>query len=186
MIFVIALSQSETVKKVLELGLRCHNYVSLVTTSMSFPLVVAGVFCKDLTFRSLLLLSDWKTSIIMTVIKPIPKPMSDDFTDFLSHILCSVGSPIGNSLGCWCAGLKVSYWDITKLQHFLSYVEPTHSSTSIQFTKKSETTRWLLRRWRDVCKGQKRGSLCTKCSAGTRAVTVKRRWVMWFLEVHFL
>ena len=58
MIFVIALSQSETVKKALELGLRYHNYVSLVTTSMSFPLAVAGVFCKDLTFRSLLLLSD--------------------------------------------------------------------------------------------------------------------------------
>lgn len=104
-----------------------------------------------------------------------------------SHIWCSVGGPTGNSMGYWCAGLKVSYWDITRLQHFefLIYVEPIRSSTSIQFTKKSETTRWLLRRWRDVRKIQRRGSLCTECSAGTRAVQVKRRWVMQLLESAF-
>ena len=33
--------------------------------------------------------------------------------------------------------LKVSFWGITKLQHSLIYVKPTHSFTSKQFIKKS-------------------------------------------------
>lgn len=50
-----------------------------------------------------------KLTRVKNALLDILKPMSDDFTNFLSHILCSVRCATGNSLGCWCPGLKVSY-----------------------------------------------------------------------------